>query len=48
MHDGRSLIDETEVEIEGKCDDNQSDSEGTGLKKTLSHFETQVKRFKKW
>ena len=42
------FIDETEVEIEGKCDDNQSDSEDTGLKKTLSHLEAQVKRGKKW
>ena len=29
------FIDETEVEIEGKCDDTQSDSEDTGRKKTL-------------
>ena len=26
---------ETEVEIEGKCDDTQSDSDDTGHKKTL-------------
>ena len=29
------FIDETEVEIEGKCDDTQSDSEDTSRKKTL-------------
>ena len=29
------LIDETEVKIEGKCDDTQSDSKDTGCKKTL-------------
>ena len=29
------LIDETEVKIEGKCDDTQSDSKDTGRKKTL-------------
>ena len=46
---------ETEVEIEGKCDDTQSDSEDTGHKKnteketgqyciiSLSHFQAQVK-----
>ena len=34
-----SKIGETEVEIEGKCDDTQSDSEDTGRKKTLKRKE---------